>query len=97
MSRQNRVYYSLHAADNLEKLEVSEQEVEETLETGSISPAKLGRLRATKVFTEGYMWRMRYYPHREINVFHVVEPRGITAITIIVRYGFWRDASENQV
>ena len=95
MSRHHRVHYSLHAADNLKKLEVSEQEVEETLATGFISPAKLGRLMATKVFTEGYMWRMRYYPHREINVVHVVEPRGVTAITIIVRYGFWRDSSES--
>ena len=97
MSRQLRIYYSLHATDNLKALEVSEQEVEETLATGSISPANLGRLMATKVFTQGYMWRMRYYPHREINVVHVVEPRGITVITIIVRYGFWRDTSEDQV
>ena len=95
MSRQQQVYYSLHARDTMKELEVSEQEVEETLVTGTISPAKRGRLMATKVFTEGYMWRTRYYPHREINVFHVVEPRGVTAVTIIVRYGFWRYASED--
>ena len=94
MSRQHRVYYSLHANDTMKKLEVSEQEVEETLATGSITPANLGRLMATKVFTDGYMWRMRYYPHREINVVHVVEPRGITAITVIVRYGIWRGIGE---
>lgn len=95
MSEQRRVYYSPHASDNMEILEVSEQEVEETLATGDISPAKLGRLMATKVFTEGYMWRTRYYPHREINVVHVVEPRGVTAITLIVRYGFWRGIGES--
>lgn len=94
MSRQHQVYYSLHANDTMKELQVSEREVEETLATGSITPAKLGRLMATKVFTDGYMWRMRYYPHREINVVHVVEPRGITAITIIVRYGIWRDIGE---
>ena len=94
MSQQQRVYYSLHASDNMEKLEVSEAEIEDTLFTGAISSAKLGRLMATKVFTEGYMWQTSYYPHREINVVHVVEPRGITVITLIVRYGFWRGTSE---
>ena len=95
MNTQPPIYYSYHAHDKMEELLVSEPEVAETLATGDVSPAKLGRLMAAKVFTEGYKWRGSDYPHREISIVYVVEPRGVTVITLIVRYGFWEANSES--
>ena len=71
---------------------ISEEEIRQAILTGVISPAALGRSRATHVFTDGYHHEGTDYPHKEVQVVFVVEPWATIVVTVIARYGFWRDA-----
>ena len=53
---------------------------------GLPAPPKPAR---TKVFSEGYEHRNRWYPSKELSVFYVEEDWGTTVVTVIVRYGDW--------
>ena len=68
------------------------EEVGLTLATGQHSPTYGNRFNAVKVFTEGHEHRGRSYPHKEIRVVYANEEWGQGVITVIVRFGFWRDA-----
>ena len=67
------------------------EEVGLVLATGSQSPTYGNRFNAVKVFTEGYEYRGRSYPHKEIRVVYAYEEWGLAVITVIVRFGFWMD------
>ena len=71
---------------------VSIEEIRQTILTGDISAAELGRSKATYVFTEGYHREGTDYPHKEVQVVFVVEPWATVVVTVIARYGFWKDA-----
>ena len=68
------------------------EEVGLVLATGQHSPTYENRFAAIKVLTEGYEYRSNTYQHKEIKVVYAIEEWGIAVITVIVRFGFWRDA-----
>ena len=68
------------------------REIGLTLASGEVSSTYGGRFIAKRVFTAGYERRRVYYPHKELEVVYAVEEWGIAVITVIVRFGFWRDA-----
>ena len=71
---------------------ISVEEIRQSIVMGDISPAELGRSKATCVFTKGYHREGTDYPHKEVQVVFVVEPWATVVITVIARYGFWKDA-----
>lgn len=70
---------------------VTEEEIRQTIQTGRVSPAELGRSMATRVFTAGYHREGIDYAHKEVQVVFVKEPWSTVVVTVIARYGFWRD------
>ena len=71
---------------------VTEEEIRQTIQTGRITPAELGRTMATRVFTAGYHHEGTDYRHKEVQVIFVEEPWATVVVTVIARYGFWENA-----
>ena len=86
------LYFGNRVENKMRERGVSEEEIRQAILTGIISPADLGRSRATRVFTDGYHHGGADYPHKEIQVVFVVEPWATVVVTVIARYGFWRGA-----
>ena len=72
---------------------ITSEEVEEAVETGSVVELVGNRVIHRKVFTDGYRWKLREYPHKEVTVVFVIESDQIVIITAIARYGFWENIS----
>jgi hypothetical protein len=68
---------------------ITEEEIRQTIQAGRISPADLGRSKATRVFTAGYHREGIDYRHKEIQVVFVEEPWATVVVTVIARYGVW--------
>ena len=66
-------------------------EVIDTIQTGSVFPAYLNRLGKEKVFREGYEWEGGSYSHKQIRVIYVEEGPVTEVITVITRYGEWKE------
>ena len=67
------------------------EEAYKTVESGvkyEVDPPALGR---SMVFTDGYLWRGTWYPHKELRVIYVIEDNVYKVITVIVRYGYWEE------
>ena len=72
---------------------ITEEEIRRVILTGQLTHAEYGRLKSTAVFTDGYHWGGKDYPHKEVQVIYVVESWATVVITVISRYGFWEDAT----
>ena len=70
---------------------ITEEDIRQTIQTGRVSLAELGRSMATRVFTAGYHREGIDYAPKEVQVVFVEEPWATVVVTVIARYGFWRD------
>lgn len=80
-----------HSEDYFLSRGANKYEIGVTLATGSISSTYRDRYIATRVFTDGYERPRGFYPHKELQVVYSIGEQGIYVITVIVRFGFWRD------
>ena len=78
-----------HTRDNLEERGTSEEEVRLVIRTGTITPARFGRLIARRVLTDGYEQNGRLYRHKEVSVVYVFDGDAIVTVTVKTRFGFW--------
>ena len=69
----------------------TEPEVADTIQTGADYPARMDRLGKEKVFRDGYEYEGRNYPHKLVRVFYVEESAVTVVVTVITRYGEWRE------
>ena len=69
----------------------TEAEVEEVLRYGAETNARPPAFRRSLVFTDGYYHPSngRWYQHKEVRLIYVIEGDLTTALTVIVRYGYW--------
>ena len=80
-----------HALENMRKRGATEDEVIWVLEHGRGSDARPPRLAREAVFTKGYDWKGRSYPHKLIKVIYTYDARGIVIVTVLVFFGRWKD------
>jgi hypothetical protein len=78
-----------HAWEQIEERGTTELEVLETLENGKSAEARLPRLGKSLVFTDGYIWKGRTYPHKLVRIIYEDRPHEIAIITVYVYYGRW--------
>ena len=71
---------------------ITEHEVTLTVEAGRPAQARGSYFGRQRVFTEGYSWLGRDYPHKELRVVYALEGDSIIVITTIARYGRWEGA-----
>ena len=79
--------YSLHVRIQMLERGITDTEVRDTVEAGTVIGMRGGRLIRRKVFTEGYRLSERAYQHKEVSVVYVTEDDQIIVITAIARYG----------
>jgi len=81
--------YTPHAKEQMQERGITEGEVAQTVEAGILVGISGTRSIRRRVFTEGYHWLERDYPHKEVQVVYTVEESQIVVITAIARYGRW--------
>ncbi|MBY0435408.1 MAG: DUF4258 domain-containing protein [Cyclobacteriaceae bacterium] len=65
----------------------SEDEIIETINQGSDLIGKLGRIGKSKVFDFNNVRNGKFYEHKKLEVFYVIERDSIVTITVYVFYG----------
>ena len=78
-----------HTLERAEERGVSENEIRETILTGSLFNAKKGRLGRVKVFSFDNVRAGKYYPQKRVEVVFVEEGAVIVTVTVYVFYGKW--------
>lgn len=78
-----------HAREQIDERGTTEDEVRQVLLSGEEAEARVPRLGKRMVFTEGYDWKGRFYPHKLVRVIYAEEPEKIEIVTVYVYYGRW--------
>lgn len=83
--------FTLHVIVNMRLRGIVREEVIDAVEFGELVGVVGNRYIRQRVFTEGYNWHGRDYPHKEIRVVYVVERQRTVILTAIARYGRWEE------
>ena len=67
----------------------TEHEVTQVLLHREEAEARAPRLGKRMVFTDGYVWKERFYPHNLVRVIYADEREEIAIVTVYVYYGRW--------
>ena len=78
-----------HARAKMAERGIRESEALDTLELGEFVEARGARMARRRVFTAGYQWEGRSYPHKEVSVVYVEEQDAVVVLTCVARYGRW--------
>ena len=78
-----------HTLERAEERGASEDEIEDVIETGFTIPAKHGRAGKAKVYEFNKKRLGKYYEHKRIEVFYVIEQHSVITVTVYVFYGKW--------
>lgn len=78
-----------HARQKMEARGVSDEEVEQVVESGQLSEAREPRVGKDMVFTRGYIWKSRHYAHKRVRAIFVYDGEDIVIVTIYSYYGRW--------
>ena len=84
--------YIPHARLQMAERGITSQEVELTIESGSLLETIVNRHIRQSVFREGYRWKRREYRHKEVTVVYAVESERTVIVTAIARYGLFGEA-----
>jgi hypothetical protein len=86
-----------HTLERAEERGVSADEIIDVIVSGTSIPAKYGRLGKTKTYEFKKDRLGRYYEHKRVEVFFVVERDVIVTVTLYVFYGKWERDDGNSV
>ncbi len=84
-----------HALERAEERGTNEEEIEDVVQTGSVMPAKGGRISKAKVFSFGRERHGKFYEHKRVQVVYIVEKNVIITVTVYVFYGKWEGEHAN--
>jgi len=84
-----RIRIDPHTLERAEERGTNEGEIKDVIETGSAMPARYGRKGKVKVYKYKSERQGKYYEHKRVEVFYVVEDDLITTVTTYVFYGKW--------
>ena len=73
----------------MEERGVTEEEVRQTVLRGEPAEAREPRHGRQVIFTEGYSWLGRYYPHKMVRVIFIEERGRFIVVTAYAYYGRW--------
>ena len=83
------IEFKQHVLEQMEERSVAKEEVLRVIEHGEPSDAREPRYGRAMVFTEGYHWKGRYYPHKRVRVILAREPGKVVVVTVYSYYGRW--------
>jgi hypothetical protein len=64
-------------------------EIYDVIHTGGVIPAKYGRVGKAKVYEFKQNRHNKYYEHKRVEVFYLMEEEKIITVTVYVFYGKW--------
>ena len=78
-----------HTIDRAEERGTNKTEIEDVVQTGVAIPAKFGRIGKAKVYDFKQNRHNKYYDHKRVEVFYLIEADKIITVTVYVFYGKW--------
>ncbi len=87
------ITFSPHAFESMEERGVTQEEVEITVAEGQAAQARAARKAKAKVFTQGYPWKGRLYPHKRVRVIYAEVREDIVVVTVYGYYGRWEEGT----
>lgn len=87
------VRFSPHALESMRERGVTQEEVETTLLEGEIAEARAPRQARARVFTQGYVWEHRRYPHKRVRVIYAEVREDTVVVTVYGYYGRWEEGT----
>ena len=78
-----------HTLERAEERGTNETEIRDVIEAGFPIPAKCGRIGKAKVYDFKQNRHNKYYDHKRVEVFYLIEVDKIITVTVYVFYGKW--------
>lgn len=78
-----------HTLERAEERGTNEAEIKDVIHTGSAIPAKHDRIGKAKVYDFKQNRHNKYYDHKRVEVFYLIEGDKIITVTVYVFYGKW--------
>ena len=78
-----------HTLKRAQERGTTDSEIRDVIQTGSLIPAKHNRIGKAKVFEFNQFRKGKYYEHKRVEVFYVIENNIIITVTVYVFYGKW--------
>lgn len=78
-----------HALERAEERGTNEAEIKDVIHSGFAIPAKYGRIGKAKVYDFKQNRHNKYYEHKRVEVFYLIEGAKIITVTVYVFYGKW--------
>ena len=86
--------FTSHARLRMRQRGTVESEVIDTINLGTECPAYPPKLGREMVFRSGYEFEGTVYAHKQVRVFYAEEGTTTVVVTVITRYGEWKDESD---
>jgi len=78
-----------HTLERAEERGTNEAEIRDVIQAGFLIPAKYGRIGKSKVYDFKQNRQNKYYDHKKVEVFYLIEEDKIITVTVYVFYGKW--------
>ena len=78
-----------HTLERAEERGTNEIEIKDVIQAGFSISAKYGRIGKAKVYDFKNNRHNKYYEHKRVEVFYVMEGEKIITVTVYVFYGKW--------
>ena len=80
-----------HARERLLERGATEEEVRQTVRSGTPAPAGAGRQAKERVFPYNATWQGRHFAQKMVRAIYVEERNRLVVLTLYVYYGEWKD------
>ncbi|PKL38409.1 MAG: hypothetical protein CVV44_11015 [Spirochaetae bacterium HGW-Spirochaetae-1] len=92
-----KIQIDIHASERAAERGVSIEEIEDVIHTGHPVPAKQGRSAKSKVFDFNRERNGKFYKHKCVEVYYLIENNIIITVTVYAFYGTWEHQNEHSI
>jgi hypothetical protein len=78
-----------HTLERAEERGTNEAEIRDVIQAGFLIPAKYGRIGKAKIYDFKQNRNNKYFDHKKVEVFYLIEGDKIITVTVYVFYGKW--------
>jgi hypothetical protein len=78
-----------HTLERAEERGTNEIEIKDVIQSGFSISAKYGRIGKAKIYDFKNNRHNKYYEHKRVEVFYMIEGEKIITVTVYVFYGKW--------
>ena len=83
------IQIDLHTSERAKERGTNEEEIRDVINTGTLIPARYGRVGKAKTYDFKQTRLSRYYDQKRVEVFYTVEEDVIVTVTVYVFFGKW--------